>query len=84
MPTVDDLEFFFFAYYLFVMSPFLCYISVVVGLLLYVILNCLWELCACLCFVIHYFGSIIFLHHLEEEQKAGCFCYYCLTDVLLR
>ena len=42
------------------------------------------KLCVCICFVMHYFVSIIVLHHLEEEDKAGCFdiivlqiyCYY--------
>ena len=44
-----------------------------------------WEFCVCLCFVMHYFVSILVLqYHLEEEWKAGCFaiiglqmyCYY--------
>ena len=35
-------------------------------------------------FVMHYFVSIHFCNHLEEEMKASwLLCYYCFTDVLL-
>ena len=45
--------------------------------------------CVCLCFVKHYFASILVLQ-LEEEEKAGCFaiiflqmyCYYKFSVAL--
>ena len=35
----------------------------------------LWEFCACLYFVIHYFVSILVL------QGSWLLCYHCLTEV---
>ena len=43
-----------------------------------------YEFCVCLCFVMHYFVSVLVCNHLEEEEIAGCFsiivlqmyCYY--------
>ena len=42
--------------------------------------NCLWEFCVCLCFCY----ALLYVHSIEEEEKAGCFaitflkmyCYY--------
>ena len=36
------------------------------------------EYCVCLCFVMHYFVSILVLNHLEEGEKAGCFAIIVL------
>ena len=60
------------------MSQKLCGGSVVVDLLFNTLKktsHCLWEFCVCLCFVMHYFVSILVGNHLEEEEKAGCFAF---------
>ena len=33
----------------------------------------LWESVIVLCFVVCYFKSILVLHHLDGEERAGCF-----------
>ena len=36
----------------------------------------LWESVIVLCFVVHYFMSILVLHHLDGEERAGCFAQF--------
>ena len=33
----------------------------------------LWESVVVLCFVVHYFMSILMCNHLDGEEGAGCF-----------
>ena len=41
----------------------------------------MWEFCVCLCFVMHYFVSILVLQ--SSWRESLLLCYYCLTDLLL-
>ena len=40
------------------------------------------EFCVCLCFVMHYFVSILVCNHLKEEEKADCFAIIVLQMYL--
>ena len=42
----------------------------------------MWEFCVCLCFVMHYFVSILVLQSSWRGRESWLLCYYCLTDVL--
>ena len=44
----------------------------------------LWEYVIGLCFVVRYFMSILVLHHLDGEERAGCLLnlpFWCLVMV---
>ena len=43
----------------------------------------MWEFSVCLCFVMHYFVSILVLQSSWRGRESWLLCYYCLTDVLL-
>ena len=45
--------------------------------------HCLWEFCVCICFVKHYFVSILVLQSSWRGRESWLLCYYRLTDVLL-
>ena len=45
--------------------------------------HCLWEFCVCICFVMHYFLSILVLQSSWRGRVSWMLCNYCLTDVLL-
>ena len=36
----------------------------------------LWEFVIVLCFVVRDFVSVLVLHHLDGEERAGCFAYF--------
>ena len=36
----------------------------------------LWDSVIVLCFVVHYFVSILALHHLDGEERADCFALF--------
>ena len=45
--------------------------------------DCLWEFCECLCFVMHYFVSILVLQSSCRGRESWLLCYCCLADATI-